>query len=284
MLCSPQNTSHISQKNSGEIMIGGENKTNLTSHQRQMAICSIARQKGTVKVSELASSLNVTEMTIRRDLELLENKGLIERIHGGAIYNDRIGLEPLFAQKSTMKQAEKRAIGILAAGLIEEGDMIFVNSGSTTIEFLKQLDVPHVAIMTNNPLAPIYIHKGSIDVMLTGGEIRHESLTLVGELTVRAIKSIYANKAVVGIDGFSIKYGLTTSTQMEAWINRLMIRNTRGSVILVADSSKLGKVANFKTAQMSSVSIIVTDSDIDPVSIEEFDRLGIKVLTASIPE
>jgi DeoR family fructose operon transcriptional repressor len=263
-------------------MSSGESKSSPAPHQRQTIIYSLVRQKGSVRVSELAASLNVTEMTIRRDLELLEGKGLIERIHGGAIYNDRIGLEPLFAQKSVLKQAEKRAIGALAAILIEEGDMVFVNSGSTTIEFLKQLETPRVSVITNNPLAPIYVHSGSVNVILTGGEIRHESLTLVGELAVKAIKSVYANKAVIGIDGFSIKYGLTTSTQTEAWINRLMITNTRGSVILVADSSKLGRVANFKTAPLSSVSIIVTDSGIDSVNLEEFDRLGIKVLTASV--
>lgn len=265
-------------------MEGEKSRPNYTPHQRQTLIYTQARQKGSVKVSELAMSLDVAEMTIRRDLELLEEKGLIERIHGGAIYNDRIGLEPLFAQKSTLKQAEKRAIGALAATLIEEGDMVFVNSGSTTIEFLKQLDTPRVSIITNNPLAPIYAHSEAVNVILTGGEIRHESLTLVGELAVKAIKSVYANKAIIGIDGFSIKYGLTTSTQTEAWINRLMILNTRGSVILVADSSKLGRVANFKTSPLSKISVIVTDSGIDSVNLEEFDHLGIKVLTATPSE
>lgn len=268
----------------GKVAMGsGDSNANLGPQQRQAAIYALARQKGGVKVAELAESLNVTEMTIRRDLELLEGKGLIERIHGGAIYNDRIGLEPQFDQKSVLRQEEKRAIGALAATLVEEGDMVFVNSGSTTIEFLKQLDVPRVKVITNNPLAAIHARSESLNVILTGGELRRESFTLVGELAVKAIKGAYANKAVIGVDGFSIKYGLTNSTQAESWINRLMIMNTHGSVILVADSSKLGRVANFKTSPLSSVSLIVTDSGIDPANLEEFDRLGIKVLTASIP-
>ncbi len=260
-------------------MANGDGGSYRAPQQRREAICALGRQKGALRVAELAESLGVTEMTIRRDLELLERKGLIERTHGGAIYNDRIGFEPQFAQKSALKQAEKQAIGQLAASLIEEGDTVFVNSGSTTIEFLKHLDIPRVKIITNNPLAPIHVHSESVNVIMTGGEIRRESFTLVGELAVKAIKGVYANKAVIGVDGFSIKYGLTNSTQAESWINRLMIMNTHGSVILVADSSKLGRVANFRTAALSAVSIVVTDAGMDPENIAEFDRLGIKVLT-----
>ncbi len=261
-------------------MINGDGATNQGPQQRQATIYSLARQKGVIRVAELSELLGVTEMTIRRDLELLEKKGLIERTHGGAIYNDKIGLEPQFAQKSALRQAEKRAIGQLAASLIEEGDTIFVNSGSTTIEFLKQLNTPRVKVITNNPLAPIHINSETLSVILTGGEMRRESFTLVGELAIKAIKSVYANKAIIGIDGFSIKYGITNSTQAESWINRLMIMNTHGAVILVADSSKLGRVANFKTAPMSAVSILVTDSGMDTANVAEFERLGIKVMIA----
>jgi DeoR family fructose operon transcriptional repressor len=261
-------------------MINSDGATNQGPQQRQATIYSLARQKGVIRVAELSELLGVTEMTIRRDLELLEKKGLIERTHGGAIYNDKIGLEPQFAQKSALRQAEKRAIGQLAASLIEEGDTIFVNSGSTTIEFLKQLNTPRVKVITNNPLAPIHINSETLSVILTGGEMRRESFTLVGELAIKAIKSVYANKAIIGIDGFSIKYGITNSTQAESWINRLMIMNTHGAVILVADSSKLGRVANFKTAPMSAVSILVTDSGMDTANVAEFERLGIKVMIA----
>lgn len=261
-------------------MTNNDGATNQGPQQRQATIYSLARQKGVIRVAELSELLGVTEMTIRRDLELLEKKGLIERTHGGAIYNDKIGLEPQFAQKSALRQAEKRAIGQLAASLIEEGDTIFVNSGSTTIEFLKQLNTPRVKVITNNPLAPIHINSETLSVILTGGEMRRESFTLVGELAIKAIKSVYANKAIIGIDGFSIKYGITNSTQAESWINRLMIMNTHGAVILVADSSKLGRVANFKTAPMSAVSILVTDSGMDTANVAEFERLGIKVMIA----
>lgn len=246
---------------------------------RQAAIYALAQQKGVVKVADLAEEFGVTEMTIRRDLEVLERKGLLERAHGHAIYNAHIGLEPLYVQKSALHQAEKAAIGRLAASLINRGDTVFVNSGSTTIQFLEQLDID-AKIVTNNPLAPIHIRSSKLEVYLTGGELRQESLTLVGESTVRSIKEIIANKAVVGVDGFSIRYGLTNPTQAESWVNRLMVRRTHGEVILVADSSKLGRVANFQTAPISAVNTIVTDSSMDPANVAEFKRLGIRVLIA----
>lgn len=248
---------------------------------RQAAIYALAQQKGVVKVADLAEEFGVTEMTIRRDLEVLERKGLLERAHGHAICNAHIGLEPLYVQKSALHQGEKAAIGRLAASLINRGDTVFVNSGSTTIQFLEQLDID-AKIVTNNPLAPIHIRSPKLEVYLTGGELRQESLTLVGESTIRSIKEIIANKAVVGVDGFSIRYGLTNPTQAESWVNRLMVKRTHGEVILVADSSKLGRVANFQTAPISAVNTIVTDSAMDPANVAEFKRLGIRVLIADV--
>lgn len=247
--------------------------------ERQAQIYAMARQKGVVRVAELAEALGVTEMTIRRDLQVLERKGLVERAHGHAICNDHIGLEPVYAQKSALHQDEKIAIGRLAASLIGEGDTVFVNSGSTTIKFLEFLDVG-AKIITNNPLAPMYIRSSKLEVLITGGELRRESLTLVGESAMLTLNKAYANKAIIGVDGFSIRYGLTNPTQAESWVNRRMIRRTHGEVILVADSSKLGRVANFQTAPISAVNTIITDSAMDPANVAEFTRLGIRVLLA----
>ncbi|MEN6598907.1 MAG: DeoR/GlpR family DNA-binding transcription regulator [Rectinema sp.] len=260
-----------------------DNKQNMfIPRQRQAFIYTQIQKNGAARVSELAEALNVTEMTVRRDLEILERKGMIERTHGGAILNSRIGLEPRFAQKSSLFLAEKQAIGKAAALLIEEGDTIFVNSGTTTIEFLKNLKTNNVHVITNNPMAPINTLSENVHITMTGGEIRRESFTLVGELAIKALKNVYASKAVISVDGFSIKHGLTNAVENEAWINRLMIMRTHGMVILVADSSKLGKVAAFKLADITSVSVIVTDQNISATSLEEFDQIGIKVITAEL--
>ena len=250
---------------------------------RQAAIYSMVQQKGVVKVADLAEAFGVTEMTIRRDLGVLERKGLLERAHGHAICNAHIGMEPLYAQKSALHQGEKAAIGKLAASLINRGDTVFVNSGSTTLQFLEQLDI-EAKVFTNNPLAPIHIRSPRLEVFLTGGELRQEALTLVGESAMRSFKGVIANKAVIGTDGFSIRYGLTTPTQAESWVNRTMIKHTHGEVILVADSSKLGRVSNFQSAPIAAINTIVTDSAMDPANIAEFERLGIRVLLAEALE
>jgi DeoR family fructose operon transcriptional repressor len=248
---------------------------------RHEAIYHLAKERHVVKVAELSELLGVTEMTIRRDLEAMERKGLLERTHGGAVYNDRIGLELLYDQKSTLRQAEKEAIGKMAASLIEEGDTVFLNSGSTTIQVIQHLDVGRVKVITNNPLVPLNVRSDKLEVYLTGGELRRESFTLVGETAMYAVRQVYANKAIIGIDGFSIRHGLTNTIQGESWLNRLMIHRTHGEVILVADSSKVGKVTNFLTSSISAISTLVTDAGLDAQYVEEFGRIGIKVLLAS---
>ena len=239
---------------------------------RQAAIYSMVQQKGIVKVADLAEAFGVTEMTIRRDLGVLERKGLLERAHGHAICNAHVGLEPLYAQKSALHQGEKAAIGKLAASLINRGDTVFVNSGSTTLQFLEQLDI-EAKVFTNNPLAPIHIRSPKIEVFLTGGELRRKPDPR-GESAIRSFKGVIANKAVIGTDGFSIRYGLTTPTQAESWVNRTMIKHTHGEVILVADSSKLGRVSNFQSAPISAINTIVTDSSMDPASVPNSSGLG----------
>ena len=260
-----------------------ENPRTYLPANRHAAIVRILKEKGIVRVSELSGSLEVAEMTIRRDLEALEKKGLLERTHGGAVYSDRVSLEPLYSQKSRIRQEEKKAIGRLAASLIREGDTVFVNSGSTTLEFLRCLAVRGVKIITNNPWAPTEVRSDGVEVLLTGGELRRESFTLVGETAAQTVRGVFGTKAVIGVDGFSLRYGITTPVQAEAALNGLMIEQTHGEVIVIADSSKFGRVSNFLTAPISAVNTIVTDRGLDEQSREEFGRLGIRVLVAEEP-
>jgi len=247
---------------------------------RHDAIARLVKEKGMVRVAELSEVLRVTEMTIRRDLEALEKKGLLERTHGGAVYSDRVSLEPLYAQKSGIRKAEKEAIGRLAASLIRDGDTIFVNSGSTTLEFLRRLTGRRIKLITNNPWAPAEVRSEGVEVLLTGGELRRESFSLVGEIATRTVRGAFGSKAVIGVDGFSLKYGITTPVQAEAALNGLMIEQTHGEVVVLADSSKFGKVSNFLSAPISAVNSIVTDPGLDEKAREDFGRMGIRILIA----
>jgi DeoR/GlpR family transcriptional regulator of sugar metabolism len=249
---------------------------------RQKEIYSLLKEQGIVQVKELAECLKVTEMTIRRDIEALEYKGLAERTHGGAILNDRIKNEPPIAQKCRVRQKEKEAIGRLAASLIEHGDTVFVNSGTTTLQFLRSVDIDSVKVVTNNPWAPLEVRSENIEILVTGGELRRESFSLIGDSACQMVRQVFGTKAIIGVDGLSVKHGITNPIQAEANLNRLMIEQTHGEVIIVADSSKVGKISNFLTAPISAITALVTDSGIAPEYLEEFKCLGIKVYIAEI--
>ncbi|MCE1195227.1 DeoR/GlpR family DNA-binding transcription regulator [bacterium] len=230
---------------------------------RQNQIYQLLKDKGIVQVGELAALLDVAEMTVRRDLEALEKRGLAERTHGGAIFNDHMRAEPHIAQKRAVHREEKAAIGALAATLIEPGDTVFVNSGSTTL-----------------PWAPIEVPSTHVEVIMIGGELRRESFSIVGDSATQMVRQVFATKAVLGVDGISALHGVTNPIQAEAGLNRLMIEQTHGEVIIVADSSKIGRISNFLTAPISAIDTIVTDDGIDPDYLEELRRQDVRVLIA----
>lgn len=247
---------------------------------RRKRIQEIIQQKGIVKVAELSRLFGVSELTIRRDLDILERKDILERTHGGAVYSHRMKIEPLYEQKSRIHREEKEAIGRATAGIIEDGDTLLINSGSTTREVIKQLKNRQVRIITSNMSALFEVSEGSIELIFIGGYYRRQSNSLVGSLASLTLQQLYGSKAIIGVDGISIKYGLTTPIMEEAEIARQMIERTPGPVIVVADHSKIGVVSNFITAPLEKVDILVTDEKIDEGYRNDLENEGIKVIVA----
>ena len=248
--------------------------------QRQEQIYRVLESRGTVGVGELAAILRVSDITVRRDLSALERRGVIERTHGGAICTHRMRLETLFAQKGLECLREKQAIGRAAAALIEEGDTVLVNSGSTTLEVIRHLGGKKVRVITNNVAAALQAQSSNIELILLGGEYRPQSNSVVGGLASDALGRIYGSKALIGIDGFSVKHGLTTPVYHEAEVNRLMIERTRGTIIVVADHRKLAVVSNFVTANVGDVDILVTDDGFQEEYRSDLESAGIKIVIA----
>lgn len=229
---------------------------------RQQYILSLIRKEGTVTVSQLAQSLEVSELTIRRDLDQLATRGLVERTHGGATERRSLAIEPDYPQKALEYPAQKEAIGLAVAAMVEEGDTLYINSGSTTlatIQALAKLD-RQITIVTNNVDA-IWACKESenIRLILTGGVYRQRSHSTSGTLSSPIISQIHANKAIIGVDGFSPSAGLTTPILEEAETTRAMIEQTVGTVIVVAAANKIGVVSNFRTIGLDRVDRLVTD-------------------------
>lgn len=246
---------------------------------RREEIYRLVKDSGVARVSELSEKLGVTSMTIRRDLESLEQDGLIERTHGGAVATNRGIREPLFTQKSLLHRAEKEAIAAVAAGLVEDCDTIFLNSGTTTLRIFRNIVAKRVKVVTNNAFFPMDDDiPEDLEVISTGGQFRRESFTFIGETALNSVSQVFASKAFIGLDGFDAERGMTTPVQPEAHVNRTMIEHTRGKVIVVADSSKLGTVSSFFVAPVTAANLLITDAGIDDERRRSFEKLGIEVI------
>jgi DeoR/GlpR family transcriptional regulator of sugar metabolism len=249
--------------------------------ERRHRIQEMLRAQGAVKVSTLSQLFEVSEITIRRDLEQLERDGRLERTHGGAVLSQRMRQEPLYTDKDQLHRAEKQAIGHVAAMLVENGDTLLINSGSTTLQVLRHLAGRHdVRVITSNMGAPFAVHDPGFEVILVGGTFRRQSNSLVGPLATQSLRQVYGSKAFIGVDGISLKYGLTTPTLPEAEVARTMIERTRGPVIVVADHTKLGVVADFVTAPLDQVDVLVTDRGFDEGYREALEELSIQIMVA----
>lgn len=255
------------------------NKT-LIPVDRQARIQRMIKEKGIINVTELSRLFNVTELTIRRDFDKLEKKGILERTHGGAILRRRVKEEPLYSEKDQKFPSRKEKIGIAVSKIVEPGDTLLINTGSTNTQVLRHLTGRNLCVITSNANALKEVENPDIEVILTGGKFRMQSNSLIGDLTHTILKNVCGSKAIIGVDGVSIKFGLTTPVQEEAAVASLMIEQTLGPVIVVADSSKMGVVSNFVTAPIHKVNMIITDDKIKPGFQKELEDTGIKVIIA----
>ncbi|MCD4744258.1 MAG: DeoR/GlpR family DNA-binding transcription regulator [Desulfobacteraceae bacterium] len=247
---------------------------------RQARVQKMIEEKGIVKVTELSKLFGVTELTIRRDFDVLEKRGVLERTHGGAVLRRRVKVEPLYVEKNQKHRLPKKKIGIAVNRIIEPGETLLINTGSTNTQVLRHLSGKNLRVITSNANALVEIENPEIEVILTGGLFRRQSNSLIGDLTHTILKSVCGSKAIIGVDGVSIKFGLTTPIQEEAAVARLMIDQTLGPVIVVADSSKMGVVSNFVTAPIDKVNILITDAGIKPGFKKELEDIGIDVIIA----
>jgi DeoR family transcriptional regulator, fructose operon transcriptional repressor len=232
--------------------------------QRRERIQEILATHHIISSAELCELLEVSEATVRRDLEWLENDGILERTHGGAMLNQRVQLELQYVQRIRSHAEEKRQIGQVAASMIEDGDIIFVNSGTTTTEVIRHIpSTANITIVTNNVTACLELSEVSYELLLVGGSYLATSQSVAGRFAIDNLNRIYANKAILAVDGLSLKFGCTVPTNAEAEVNQLMIQRNRGPLIVVTDHSKWGIVSNFEIAKIDHIQTLVTDEGLD---------------------
>lgn len=214
--------------------------------------------------ASLAELLNVSESTVRRDLELMEEQGVLERTRGGAILNQHIRAEAEYIQRAQRFIEEKRLIGKASAALLEPGDVVFMNSGTTTAQVIQHISgVPNVTVITNNTFPLTEARDLDFELVVIGGTYLPLSKSIIGPFTSDNINRLYATKCFIGVEGISLKYGCTVSTFAESEIIRTMVEHTQEQVIIVADHTKWGSVSNHLIARIDQMHTLVTDDSFD---------------------
>jgi DeoR/GlpR family transcriptional regulator of sugar metabolism len=239
------------------------------ARQRQTLILERVREEGAVRVSDLVRTLGVSDMTVRRDLELLHERGLLEKVHGGAAAIEGSSLfEPGFTIKSSLMETEKELIAGIAAGLVTPGTAIALSAGTTTFALAKRLtEVPGLTVLTNSvPVADVLHLDGRTDqtVILSGG-VRTPSDALVGPFAVDVIRSLHVDIVFMGSHGIDPVSGFTTPNILEAETNRALIEAGR-RLVVVADHTKWGVIGVSSVAPLGAADTIITDSGLDPAA------------------
>jgi DeoR/GlpR family transcriptional regulator of sugar metabolism len=239
----------------------------MLARQRQERILEEVRERGGARVSDLVELLGVSDMTIRRDIEALAARGLVEKVHGGATAaTERSAEEPGFEAKSLRAQPEKEAIAAAAARLVRPGTAIGVTAGTTTWALARYLrEVPELTVVTNSiPVAEVMRHSGRTDpnVVLTGG-LRTPSDALVGPVADAAIRSLHVDLLFMGVHGMDELKGFTTPNLMEAETNRAFVASAR-RLVVVADHTKWGVVGLTTMASLRDADVLVSDDRLRP--------------------
>ncbi|MFJ6196955.1 DeoR/GlpR family DNA-binding transcription regulator [Micromonospora sp. NPDC092111] len=246
--------------------------------QRQSAILELIRQRGGVRVSHLVSRFGVSDMTIRRDLEVLAERGLVDKVHGGAtLAGPGSAEEPGFAAKSVRQQDEKRAIAERAARLVEPGMAVALSAGTTTAALATLLaDVRGLTVVTNSiPVADALYQNPRADqtVVLTGG-IRTPSDALTGPVAEAAIRTLNVDVLFLGVHGMSPRTGFTTPNLLEAAVNRRLISAARRLVVL-ADHTKWETTGIATIAPLEEADLLITDAGLPPDGCRQIgDQVG----------
>lgn len=250
--------------------------------ERQRKILEEIRNRGASTISELSKDFSVSEMTIRRDLDRLEQEGLIKRTYGGALSLELATFEPTFQEKDAVNIEEKRRIGTAAVSMINQGNTIFLTTGTTTMQIVKNLvksrPVINLTVATNSLNNAYELCKlDSIRLFVIGGEVRKKSYAMIMPQLEESLKGICIDKFFLGVNGLSIEYGLTIPNPLEAQLCRLVIQKSRETIV-VADHSKFGKAAFAHIANLNETDKIITDSALDQEYISQIKDKGIEVI------
>lgn len=252
--------------------------------QRTNFILAALQDSGSVAVDALAGELRVSVVTIRRDLDLLEQQGLLRRTHGGAVSIEPLFYEPFKKDRSFQAQVErqaneKRRIGRAAAALIDAGETIAITPGTTTAEIIRGLPLnSKLTVVTNTANIAMELSKRKdVNVFVTGGHLHGEWFSLVGPTAIRSLENMLIHTMFIGADGVDPEWGVSCFNADEAELNGTMVRHARRHIAVV-DHTKLNVVANWRICEIGTLKTLITDTGASDELIAPYQKLGIEVL------
>jgi DeoR family transcriptional regulator of aga operon len=240
-----------------------ENQKEISTADRRSQILALLEEQGQVDVQQLSNRFKVSSVTIRNDLAYLENKNLLYRTRGGAIKQTKVAMDLALSEKARKHAEEKRRIGIKAVELIQEGDTIILDSGTTTMEIARQLkNFQNLTVITHalNIATELAGSKG-IEIIMPGGMVRAKSFSLVGSQAEKILRDYYCDKLFLGVDGIDTSYGISTPSVSEAQLNRVMVEISQKTIV-VTDSSKFGKRSFAFIVPIDKIDRVITDEGI----------------------
>jgi DeoR/GlpR family transcriptional regulator of sugar metabolism len=256
---------------------------NMMANQRREKILELLKEDGSAKVIDLSKIFKVSEVTIRQDLEKLEKDGFVKREHGGAFLKDVENQVKSFALMNQTNLDKKASIGVTAANLIEDGDTIILDSGSTTTAIANNLTGrKNLKVITNAlNIALILGAEPGIEVIMTGGEFKPPTLSLTGQKAADFFQDVHVDKLFLATAGISLRSGLTYPSLSDIVVKKAMI-DVSETVYLVADSTKIGKGAFASLGALSLIDYIITDSQIQVDQLQLFKDHEIEVIISEL--
>jgi DeoR family fructose operon transcriptional repressor len=257
----------------------------MISDERRQRLVDLIAERGFVDLAMLVESLNVSESTIRRDLAQLDEEGLVKRTHGGAVFISDRSSALNFSARESAALAEKRAVGQVAAGLIHDDDVVLINGGTTAYQVARELLGRPMRVVTNSlPIANLFGTAPEVELMVIGGYLYPRTGVMMGPAAREALKSVHANKAIMGCAGITAG-GFFNANALMVEIEQYMMR-CADEVIIVADRSKFGRAALARICELSEPDYLICDDGLEPQWQEMVRSAGVKLMlapTASSP-
>lgn len=249
-------------------------------HERKIKIIELLQEEGVVKVNELMKLFGVSIETIRRDLENLEQSGILTRVYGGAIPNQPIATEPTYATREVKNFMQKKKIGEVAIEQVKDEDVIGIDIGTTTLAFAKALvGKRKVTVITNSmKIALVLSEDPNIRVIMVGGEVRYGDTAVSGTLAINNAAQFITDKYFLGLGGLTVARGVTDYHLEESNLRKVMIKNTQ-KLIALADHSKMGAVAMNKVCDLNQIDVLITDFRLDELLLKELKKENINIIT-----